>query len=140
MSSTKHFSNPTPAQIVKRLSLIRRAMINGTAGTVSSRQKANIHDPGVRGPVWVSRITYLTPPENDISEVVRNSINELGDGTERYEVPEVGTLEAHWVGWRAGVDKNEPEALGSEFERYEGLMKEVTSKVNILYIYGGALM
>ena len=38
------------------------------------------------------------------------------------------------------MDKDEPELSGTEFEKYKGLMKDVTSKVTVFYVYGGAFM
>ncbi|MCJ1293585.1 hypothetical protein MMC34_005140, partial [Xylographa carneopallida] len=131
-------NNPTREQISERVALIRRVMMNGTSSTVSARQNATTHGPGVRGAVWVSRITYSKPPETDISESVRKAIDLLGDGTERYRMPEVGELEAQWVGWRPGVDKNTLESSGNDSKKYNCLMREVKSDLTILYVYGGA--
>ncbi len=132
--------NPTATQIATRVARIRGAMINSTVGTVTSQQKAPGRDPGVRGSTWVSRTRYPRPPENAIQGVVLHAIKELGDGTEKFDVPEVGELEAQWIGWRSGVDKDEPEVSGTELEKYKGLMKDVTSKVTVFYVYGGAFM
>ncbi|KAI9812643.1 MAG: hypothetical protein M1827_004632 [Pycnora praestabilis] len=142
MSASYRQTSPTPTQIDKRVANIRRALVGSVVGTtVSSRQKASTQDPGVRGPVWVSRITYPAPPENDLQKVVLDAIKEFGDGTERYDIPNIGGLEAQWIGWRGGVEKKEPEAPGCELEKYENLMREVKNKdLTVFYVYGGAFM
>ncbi|KAI9877448.1 MAG: hypothetical protein M1830_003870 [Pleopsidium flavum] len=140
MSSLIPQTRPTPTEIIQRVSHIRRAFSQAAAVPITARQKATTRDPGVKGPYWVSRIAYPAPPEKSIQEVLLDAIAELGDGTENFDVPEVGGLEAQWIGWRSDVGKDDPEAGGSERERYEGLMKEVESDITILYVYGGAFM
>ena len=140
MSRVDSQFHPTATEVATRVARIRGAMMNGTAGTVTSRQKATGRDPGVRGPTWVSRIQYPRPPENAIQGVVLHAIKELGDGTEKFDVPEVGELEAQWIGWRLGVGKDEPDVSGTELDKYIGLMRGVTSKVTVFYVHGGAFM
>lgn len=88
----------------------------------------------------MSRVQYSRPPENAIRGVVLQAIKKLGDGTEKFDVPDVGELEAQWVGWRSAVGKDEPEVSGTELEKYNGLMKRITSKVTVFYVYGGAFL
>lgn len=140
MSRADSQVNPTATQIATRVARIRAAVIKGTVETVTSRQKATGRDPGVRGSTWVSRIRYPRPPEDAIQGVVLHAIKELGDGTEKFQVPEVGEIEAQWIGWRSGVANDEPEVSGTELAKYEGLMRDVTSKVTVFYVYGGAFM
>ena len=94
MSRVDSQVNPTVTQIATRVAWIRGAMINSAAGTVTSRQKATGRDSGVRGSTWVSRTKYPRPPENAIQGVVLHAIKELGDGTEKFDVPEVGEFRA----------------------------------------------
>ena len=88
----------------------------------------------------MSRVTYSPPPENELQRIIQDGVYDLGSGHDKVDVPEVGGLEAQWIGWRSGVDKNEPEAPESELERYEGLMREIRNDITILYVYGGAFM
>ena len=60
--------------------------------------------------------------------------------TEKFDVPEVKELEAQWIGRRSGVKTDEPEILGTEWEKYEFLMEDVRSELTMLYVYGGAFM
>ena len=119
MSLSDIQTHPTHVEIAKRVGQIRRAMGGVAASIVSSRQKATGQDPGVKGPIWVSKLVYPKPPENSLQDIIVEAIDELGDGTEKFD---------------------EPEALGNEREKYTGLMKEVTNKLTIFYVWGGAFM
>ncbi len=55
-------------------------------------------------------------------------------------MPAVEGLEAQWIGRRSRVKKDEPEILETELEKYKGLLKDVTSELTVLYVYGGAFV
>ena len=133
-------ASPNDAQIKQRIAKLTSSLNKATDTTLSTRQRLTTHDPGVKGPVWVSRSSYPKPPEDDVRKAVLDAISHLGDGTEHFDVPEIGPLETEWVGWRDGVNKNAAEALGSELERYEGLMSMVKSDVTVFYVCGGAFL
>ncbi|KAI9824801.1 MAG: hypothetical protein M1832_001629 [Thelocarpon impressellum] len=104
---------------------------------VSHAQRLSRHDPGVKGRMWVSRVE-LPGPEHSVLQAVIEAIRRLGDGSERFTVPEMRAVEAEWTGYRGGVGSSAPELRISEAEKYERMMKEVTSDVVILYLHGGA--
>lgn len=119
---------------------ILRSIVTDTSDPkpISASQKVSIRDPGIKGPMWISKVTLAPPPEDDIRQILFKSIDEMKIGNEAYTKPELLPVEAEWTGHRAGASENEPELPISETEKYEHLMKEVTSNVTILYFHGGA--
>lgn len=102
-------------------------------------QRISTRDPGIKGPIWVSKV-ILAPPEDGDGprDAVCAAIAELGSGNETYTMPDIAAVEAEWTGYRNGVSSTEPRPDLSEAEQYRKLMKEVTSDVTILYFHGGA--
>jgi hypothetical protein len=106
---------------------------------VSKQQEASKRDPGIKGPMWVSKVT-LPAPEDAVKVAVIKAINELKmSGSETFEIPSVLPVEAEWTGYRSGVNKHAPQPDLSEEEKYRELKKEAKSDMVILYIHGGAL-
>jgi hypothetical protein len=142
-SSGRASSPPTHSEIEKRIARVRKAFHQSAFLPIATRQEITAREPRcTKGPVWVTKVKNPAPPENSLLQVLRDAITELGDGTEKYDLPsEVGELEAQWVDWRNGIGKDE---LGSEAataqENYNCMMKEVESDVVVLYAYGGAFM
>ncbi|KAL2814926.1 Alpha/Beta hydrolase protein [Aspergillus granulosus] len=104
---------------------------------VGKQQKGTMHDPGIKGPLWVSKIT-IPMPEVDVQEAVIRAIEELKSGGETYDIPGVGSVEAEWTGYRKGVQKNTPQPEISEAEKYEQLKKDSPEDMVVLYFHGGA--
>lgn len=104
-------------------------------------QRGSIRDPGVKGPMWISKYTIPKPDNQDGPlDVLVWAIKELGDGRETYTLPEVADVEGEWTGYRSGVHRKAPLPDISEQEKYENMMGEVQSKLTILYFHGGAFM
>lgn len=101
-------------------------------------QQMGLTDPGVKGPLWIAKVT-CPAPEADVREAVVRAVKELGNGSELFDLPAIADVEGEWTGHRAGADKNslQPQ-FSSQKEVYANLMKEVTSPVTILYFHGGA--
>ncbi|OCL09695.1 acetyl-hydrolase [Glonium stellatum] len=106
--------------------------------TISKQQRQTIRDPGVKGRMWISRVTMPVPGEDDLRQLLFKTIEDLKEGSEEYTLPPPRPLEAEWTGYRAHVPKDAPEPSISETEKYKNLMKEVKSDVTILYFHGGA--
>ncbi|KAJ5760725.1 hypothetical protein N7520_007881 [Penicillium odoratum] len=122
------------------ITVVIRSFITGDERkTMTETQKNSMRDPGIQGPMWVSKIT-LPQPELDIRDAVLYAIQELGTGQETLDVPATQTVEAEWTGYRRGVDKKAPQPDISEEERYRELRKDVTSDMTILYLHGGAYL
>ena len=118
--------------------LIRNILSNPTPQPIGKQQRISLKDPGIKGPLWVSKVTLPTPEEEDARIVLVNAIEALKEGEEAYTVPHNVPVEAEWTGYWAGVDKHRLRLDLSEEQHYDRLMKEVTSDVTILYFHGGA--
>ena len=117
---------------------VLRSFLTGPPSSLSKAQHVSLKDPGIKGPMWISKVTLPRPEGEDVREALVRAIEGLKEGGETYTLPEVKDVEAEWTGYRAGVDANAPELDVSEGEKYENLMKEVKSDVTILYFHGGA--
>jgi len=113
-------------------------MISGEPISLSKQQKGTLNDPGVKGAMWVSKVKFPCPAEDDVRQLLFTVIDELKTADEQYARVEAAPLEAEWTGHRANVSKNEPEPAISEKEKYDSLKRETTSKTTILYFHGGA--
>ncbi|KAF2097401.1 acetyl-hydrolase [Rhizodiscina lignyota] len=121
------------------IAIIRSFMDGSNPMPLSKMQKLSMKDPGIKGNMWVSKVTVPKPPEDDVRQLLFRVIEEMKEGDETYTKPDLLPVEAEWVGYRSNVDKNAPEPSISESEKYEHLMGEVESKVTMLYFHGGAM-
>ena len=105
---------------------------------IAMEQVAALHDPGARGPIWVSRVSLPAPPENDAREALFDAI-ELLSGAEAIDHvrPESVSVCAQWIGPRPGVEADEPEPSVSEFAKYKALMTTELQDLTIFYIHAG---
>ena len=119
---------------------VLRAFVSGrNPATISQAQRRSIKDPGVKGNVWVSRYTIPKPEEDgDIRQLVFKAIDQLSEGGEVYSRPDLQPVYTEWTGYRADAKPGAPEPAISEDEKYQELLKEVTSDTVILYFHGGA--
>lgn len=102
-------------------------------------QRNSIRDPGVKGPMWVSKVT-LPQPDIDVRDAVLRAIEDLKTGDQIYDVPAVVPVEGEWTGYRAGVGKKTPMPDLSEEEKYYRLREESPSDMTVLYFHGGAYL
>lgn len=118
------------------VAIIRKSLhTNKSLGVV---QAAGLKDPGIKGQRWIAKAT-CPAPSNDAREAVLKAIKELGDGNEKFDLPDTVDVEGEWTGHRGGVNNKAPRPdLGSERAHYDSLMKETTSPVTVLYFHGGA--
>ena len=123
------------------VSVLRELFKNPKA--IGEFQKESIRDPGIKGKMWISKVT-LPPPENYEGFTPRDAlgmaIKELGNGSEAYTLPEMSAVGAEWTGYRSGVNRSASRPDISEEEQYQRLMAEVKSDVTILYFHGGIYM
>ncbi|KAJ5332078.1 hypothetical protein MYU51_017021 [Penicillium brevicompactum] len=108
-----------------------------TSAPLGKTQRDGIRDPGVKGPMWISKVT-LPQPEVDVRDAVLHAIETLKTGDETYDIPEALPVEGEWTGYRAGVGKHTAEPDLSEAEKYAKLREESPSDMTILYFHGGA--
>jgi acetyl esterase/lipase len=97
-----------------------------------------LKDPGVKGKMWVSKVTLPPPPDDNVREHVFSAIAALGNGKEEYTKPALEPVGAKWVGFRGGVSDDEAEPAISEKDKYDNLIKEAKSRITILYFHGGS--
>lgn len=99
-----------------------------------------MRDHAIKGPMWISKTTLTAKDagENNLLEALEQAINSLDDSVGKIPIPPLRNLEAEWTGYRTGVGGREPQPDITEDEKYDRLMKEVTSDVTILYFHGGA--
>ncbi|KKK12071.1 hypothetical protein P175DRAFT_0455913 [Aspergillus ochraceoroseus IBT 24754] len=114
-----------------------RSFMNG-AVSISKQQKRAMRDPGIKGPLWVSKVKFPQPELDDVQEAVIKAIEELKLGGETFDLPGVVPVEAEWTGYRRGVGKNAPQPEMSEEQKYAELKKESREDMVILYFHGGA--
>ena len=105
---------------------------------ISKQQRASLKDPGIKGKMWISKVTFQVPKEDDARNLLISAIEDLKEGREIYTTPNLAPVEAEWTGYRANVDSNRPRPDLSEQDHYKKLMSEVSSSVTILYFHGGA--
>ncbi|KAF1816885.1 lipase/esterase [Eremomyces bilateralis CBS 781.70] len=120
------------------VNIVRDMLTNSPPSTISKQQKDTLRDPGIKGKMWVSKVTMPAPSEDAVRDLLFETIDALKQENEEYSRPALVPVEAEWTGYRAGVADNAPELSISEAEKYENLMKEVTSDVTLLYFHGGA--
>lgn len=107
---------------------------------VDKTQKNSMRDPGIKGPMWVSKVT-LPRPEFDVRDAVISAIEDLmTTGNETFDMPPIAAVEAEWTGYRSGVGKKTPQPDLSEEEKYHELRRESPSDMTILYFHGGAYL
>jgi hypothetical protein len=106
---------------------------------VGKQQRRSMHDPGIKGPMWISKVE-LPAPDDAVRDAVVHAANQLkNDESQTFEIPPVVPVEAEWTGYRSGVEKNALQPNVSEEEKYFALKADAKSDMVILYIHGGAL-
>ena len=105
---------------------------------ISKQQKASLKDPGIKGKMWISKVTFPAPDENDAYRLLIRAVEAMGHEGELWTHPKSVPTGAEWTGYRANVDANRPRLDLSEAQHYEKLMSEVKSDVTLLYFHGGA--
>lgn len=106
---------------------------------VGKQQRRSMNDPGVKGPMWISK-GALPAPGDAVRDAVVYAANQVkNDESQTFELPAVLPVEAEWTGYRSGVEKNTLQPDISEEEKYLALKADAKSDMVILYIHGGAL-
>ena len=119
-----------------------RSFVVDNPEPVSKVQHLSLRDPGVKGRIWISKVTLTATPseDDDVRKAVFEAIEGLkepGDAPGGYLEPELRPVEAEWTAYRAGAAKDEPLPDVSEGEKYEAMMREVSSPTTVLYFHGG---
>jgi acetyl esterase/lipase len=118
---------------------------NSRTSPVGKMQHLTTKDPGVKGKVWVSKVSFPVPPEDDLRQTLFKAISDLKDSNAEcrdisYEEPEAKGLEAEWHGYHPLAHPNDPEPPGlTSHQKYERLMDDTSSPITLLYFHGGAM-
>jgi hypothetical protein len=119
--------------------IVRELLCSSPPTSISKQQQSTMRDPGIKGKMWVSRVTMPAPSEGALLDLLVNTIDSLKRENESYSRPAIVPVEAEWTGHRADVEDNAPEPSISAAEKYDNMMKEVTTDVTVLYLHGGSL-
>ncbi len=123
------------------ISVLRSFIIDSPPQPISKVQRLMLRDPGIKGRMWISKVTMPAPAEDSIRQALFEAIEgmkEPGEAAGGYTEPEVLPVEAEWTGYRAGATKQSAELRIPEEQKYKKMMSEVTSPTTILYFHGGA--
>jgi acetyl esterase/lipase len=114
---------------------------NSEPSPISKMQHITTKDSGIKGNIWVSKVKLDVPEEDDVRQLMFKAIEDMGTGEEEWTKPDSRPLEAEWNGYRANApDPKAPQPTDrDEKQEYANMMKEVTSKVTLLYFHGGAM-
>ncbi|ERS99873.1 hypothetical protein HMPREF1624_03240 [Sporothrix schenckii ATCC 58251] len=123
--------------------------------SITDTQRLLNRDPGVMGPLWVSKYTAPGAANADerasirdaLADVVKRLHVEEGEGRNGAPFPDISwpnvvPVEAEWIGHRTGARESAllPEYM-DEKERYAALMSHITAPqpTTVLYLHGGAM-
>ncbi|KAF2655914.1 hypothetical protein K491DRAFT_568413, partial [Lophiostoma macrostomum CBS 122681] len=120
---------------------------NSKTNPIGKMQHLTTKDPGVKGKVWVSKVSFPIPPEDDLRQILFKAISDLKDSNPdckntTYTEPPARALEAEWHGYHPLAHPSDPEPPGlTEHQKYERLMDDTSSPTapTLLYFHGGAM-
>lgn len=95
---------PTEGTVIEAVQAARQARYPSMWEPMSLRQYKTAKDRPVQGPIWVSRVK-LHAGLNQVAQLVAEAIRSLGDNNsyKMYNGSETSTVDAEWVGNRAGL-------------------------------------
>ncbi|RKU48693.1 hypothetical protein DL546_009534 [Coniochaeta pulveracea] len=122
------------------VSVLRSFLTPSKPMSITATQTLLNRDPGVKGRIWVS--TYVASAEPSIRDAMIRAIEGLHKGPplqdEIKRFPVSVPIEAEWTGYRAAATEESRLPAISEKEKYDEMMKEVTTPTTVLYFHGGA--
>lgn len=121
------------------VTMLRDFLANAPPSTISQQQSMFLKDPGVKGPMWASKITLPVGEDEGVVDAVCDAVRTMGDGTEVFIRPELLPVTGEWIGHRAGAlsSEGEPKDM-SEADKYRRLTAETKSDMVLLYFHGGS--
>jgi len=125
------------------VSVIRSFLDSPTASPVSRQQGLSLKDPGIKGPIWISKQSFPVSDEDAyyVLQQIVNAITALAadESETAFERPEIRPIEIEWTGFRDGANGQAPRPDLDEAGQYKKLMADVKTDTTILYMHGGAL-
>ena len=118
--------------------MLRMLLDSPSPSPISLQQKASLKDPGIKGKMWISKVVFQAPASEDVQKALLGAVEDLKEGGEVHDQPELVPVEAEWTGYRSNVDSSRPRLDLTEAQHYGRLMSEVKSDVTVLYFHGGA--
>ena len=83
------------------VSFLRRVMENEHPTPISKQQAGSRKDPGVKGKMWVAKVTLAAPETTDVLDILCKAIEDLKEtGRETFTVPPILPVEGEWIGYR----------------------------------------
>ena len=120
------------------INVLRNIVADPKPPSITEQQTKSTRDREVKGNLWVSRVKFPAPPEDDARHLLFDAFRGLRHDGEEFTAPELVPVEAEWTGYRANVSSKEPEPEISEGTKFNRLMEETASDVTILYFHGGS--
>ncbi|KAI1631369.1 alpha/beta hydrolase fold-domain-containing protein [Biscogniauxia mediterranea] len=123
------------------ISILRSLLQRSKPRSISQSQALTLLDPGIKGRIWVSKVTSQVPPEDGIRDALLAAIDAMQDtGADGagFKIPDIVSVEAEWTGYRAAATPKSTLPRVSEEAKYHEMMKECKSSVTVLYFHGGA--
>ncbi|TAQ89016.1 hypothetical protein B7494_g2671 [Chlorociboria aeruginascens] len=123
------------------IKILRSLLTTPHGQPLSKIQNLSVKDPGVKGRIWISKVTMARPEEDDLRQSlfgVIESMKEPGEAPRGFKEPELSSVEAEWTGYRSGATSQSLPLDIPEAQKYTELMREVSKPTTILYFHGGA--
>ncbi|KAF7519714.1 hypothetical protein G7054_g13007 [Neopestalotiopsis clavispora] len=124
------------------VAFLRHLMTESKPSPLSKLQATTVKDPGVQGRIWVSTASSGILPETSIRDALMAAVGgtkqDLVAADEKCRVPELVSVEAEWMGYRAAAATSAKPPNVSEQDKYVEMMKEVKSNLTVLHLHGGA--
>ena len=132
---TASISAASAAAAVERVRVKLRGL---SQSTLSQRQLVSLQEPQIPDAVWVRKATFPPPEEDDLRQVIVAAIKRLGEGDEEFDWPETVSVQAEWTGPRSSREIETSKSQISEKAKFLNLMNNVSTRMTILYVHGGA--
>lgn len=121
--------------------ILRRVMENEKPIPLSRQQAGSKKDPGIKGKMWVSKITLPAPDAADVRDILCQAIEDMREtGRETFTTPPTLPVEGEWIGYRVDATARSARPDFPEELHYKYLMTDAKSDTTILYMHGGALV
>jgi hypothetical protein len=105
---------------------------------VSMQQFVTQKDSQAKGPMWVIRTKFEKEDGRDnIRQVVKEALDCLAPCEASVGEFTVDNVKAQWTSFNPSAGEGEPEPSVSEQEKYDSMMKDITTDIVVLYAHGG---
>ena len=88
--------------------------------------------------MWFSRTAFNKLEDRDeLKSIVVKALDDLAPSKERIGDFSIKDVNVQWTSFKLLGQDKEPEPFISEQEKYDGIMKGVTTDIVVLYAHGG---